>query len=372
MPDKGYHRTCFAGVEKFVKKTKNITRKIVFILLACLIVAGIIYGYGSKEDTEYTKNTLLMDTVITLRASGKNAKPAIEESIKRLNEINKMASANDSSSDISKINAAAGATPVAVHPEIVKMVQESIEYSKLTDGAFDITIGPLINLWGIGTENERVPSDDEIKANLPLIGYDKIKVDESANTILLTQKGMAIDLGGIAKGFATDEVLSIYQKYKMKNGLISLGSSTVYALGQNTQGSKWRIGIVNPRDENSDNYLGILRLSNEVISTSGDYERYFIKDGKRYHHILDPKTGYPADCGVMSDTIVIDDHVKNKGMISDILSTAVFILGKDKGMSFMQKLDGVSGEITTTDYKVYTTKRFDKRIESLNKKYTMQ
>ncbi len=350
----------------------NVMKKIGFILLVCLIVAGIIYEYNSTEDREYTKNTLLMDTVVTLRASGKNAESAVEESIDRLNEIDEMASASNRESDIAKINAAAGGTPVTVHPEIIQMIETSIRYSRLTEGSFDITVGPLIDLWGIGTDHERVPSDTEIKDKLALVGYDRIELDETANSVRLQGKGMALDLGAVAKGFATDEVLAIFQKYKIKNGLISLGSSTVYALGENPEGSAWTIGIVNPRDENSDNYLGVLRLSNEMISTSGDYERYFMEDGKRYHHILDPKTGYPADSGVMSDTLVISDQVADKGMVSDILSTAVFVLGQEKGMELLQTLDGVSGEITTTDDKVYTTGGFDERIEDLNQDYTLQ
>ena len=341
-------------------------------MLICLIVGGIVYEYNNGAEKEYTKNTLLMDTVITLRASGKNAKAAVDESIDRLKELDKMASATYPDSDIAKINLAAGDTAVTVHPEIVKMVQTSIQFSKLTEGSFDITVGPLINLWGIGTDKQCVPKDADIKEKLAFVGYDRIELDEKAGTIRLKDKGMAIDLGAVAKGYATDEVLAIYQKHQIKDGLISLGSSTVYALGKNKSGDAWTIGIVNPRDENSDNYLGIIRLSNEAISTSGDYERYFIQDGKRYHHILDPKTGYPADSGVMSTTLIVSDKTKDKGMISDILSTAVFILGKDKGLELMQKMDGVSGEITTTDKKLYTTPGFDKRIEELNSSYKIQ
>lgn len=346
-------------------------KKVGIVLFICLIIGGTIFGYNQLIDQEYTKNTLLMDTVITLRASGKNAQAAVDESIDRLKEIDKMASATNPDSDITKINQAAGDKAVTVHPEIVKMVQTSIQFSKLTDGSFDITVGPLINLWGIGTDKQGVPSDTDIKQKLTFVDYQKIELDEKANTVGLKDKGMAIDLGAVAKGFATDEVLAIYEKHQIKNGLISLGSSTVYALGKNKSGAAWTIGIVNPRDENSDNYLGVLHLSNEAISTSGDYERYFIKDGKRYHHILDPKTGYPADTGVMSTTLIVNDKVKDKGMVSDVLSTAVFILGKDKGLELMQKLDGVSGEITTTDKKLYTTSGFDKRIEDLNSSYHM-
>lgn len=351
---------------------KKTWKKIGFLLFSALLIVALFYGYGKQTKTEYTKNTILMDTVITLRASGKNAKPALEESMKRLQEIDKMASTTNADSDISKVNQAAGIKAVNVSSEIIRMVQMANQYSKLTDGAFDITIGPIVDLWGIGTDQQKVPSDIQIKEKLALVDYNNIVVDDKAKTLYLTKIGMKVDLGGVAKGFAADEVIKIYKKYGITDGLISLGSSTVYALGKNEEDENWTVGIMNPRDEKSDHYLGILDVSNEMISTSGDYERYFIKDGKRYFHIFDPKTGYPAESNVMSTTVVMNQSVKQKGMLSDILSSAVLVMGEEKGIKFLENIKGVSGEMTTTDKKVYTTKDFGKRIENLNKDYQMQ
>ncbi|BCZ44600.1 FAD:protein FMN transferase [Clostridium gelidum] len=344
-------------------------KKIICASIACISMALICTSCASQKNQYYEKSNIVMDTAVTLSASGANSKEAVEESFKKLDEINEMASTNIETSDIYKINNASGKSYVKVHPEIFKMIETSIKYSKLSDGAWDITLGPIIDLWGIGTDNERLPSDEEIKAKLPLVGYDKISINENDSSIMLQKEGMALDLGGIAKGFAADEVLKIYKKYNIENGLINLGSSSIYALGKNKDNKEWSVGIKHPRSEDPNEYMGIIKLSNESLSTSGDYERYFIKDNKRYHHILDPKTGYPVDNGVMSDTIVIDGNTTDNGMLSDLLTTTVFTLGPDKGLKLIDSLKGISCEITTSDHKVYTSDGFKDRIIDLNKEF---
>ena len=341
----------------------------IFIILI-LIISNLISCTNSKNQY-YEKSNIVMDTVVTLSAYGANSKEAVEESFKRLNEINEMASTNISTSDIYKINSSSGIEYVKVRPEILKMIETSIEYSKLSDGAFDITIGPIINLWGIGTDNEKIPSEEEIKSKLQLVGYDKISINENDSSVRLEKQGMSIDLGGITKGFAVDEVLKIYKKYNIENGLINLGSSSIYALGKNKDNNDWSVGIKNPRSEEANEYMGVIKLSDESLSTSGDYERYFIKDNKRYHHIIDPKTGYPVDNSVISDTIVVNDDTQNSGMLADILTTTVYTLGSEKGLKLINSLPGVSCEITTADYKVFTSEGFKGRITDLNKEFKL-
>ena len=344
-------------------------KKIIYLLIICISIILICISCTNSKNKYYEKTNIVMDTAVTLNAYGENSKEAVEESFKKLDEINEMASANISTSDVFKINDASGKSYVKVHPEIFKMIKTSLEYSKLSDGAFDITLGPIINLWGIGTENERLPSDEEIKGKLPLVGYDKISVNENDSSIMLQKEGMAIDLGGVAKGFAADEVLKIYKKYKIENGLINLGSSSIYAIGKNKEKNDWAVGIKHPRNEDPNEYMGVIKLSNESLSTSGDYERCFIKDNKRYHHIIDPKTGYPADNGVMSDTIVIDGALEDNGMLADILTTTVFTLGPDKGLKLINSMSKVSCEITTADYKVHISDGFKDRVTKLNKDF---
>ncbi|MFL0195697.1 FAD:protein FMN transferase [Clostridium sp. WILCCON 0269] len=245
---------------------------------------------------------------------------------KGLYELNDMASSTVVNSDVRKINNASGKNYVKVHPEIIKMIKASQKYSKISNGLWDITVGPLVNLWGIETDKARKPSDAETKSKLLLVGYSKISINEKENRVMLTQPGMAIDLGGIAKGFAADGVLKIYKKYNIQSGLINLGSSSIYAVGESGTGDPWGIAIKHPRSDENDNYLGIIEISNEGISTSGYYERYFMQNGKRYHYILNPSTGYPVDNGVMSVTVVIDGTVPDSCMLADILSLTVFEL----------------------------------------------
>lgn len=341
-------------------------KKHLCILLTCILSILSFVSCSNFNNQPYEQSEIKMDTFMTLKGFGPNAKTAVEESFKRIGEIDKMASPNISTSDVSKINSAAGKEYVKVHPEIIKMIKKSIQYSKLSGGAWDITVGPLINLWGIGTPNERIPSDAEIKAKLALVGYDKISINEADNSVMLQKPGMSIDLGGIAKGFATDEVLKIFKKYNIKNGLLNLGGSSMYAIGNNEKNLPWSVGIKHPRSQNSEDYLGIIKLSNQALSTSGDYERYFIKNNKRYHHILNPLTGYPADTGVISDTIVIDGSLPDNSMIADLLTTTVFVLGPEKGIKFVENMPKVECELTTSDYKIYTSSGLNKKIENLN------
>ncbi len=323
-----------------------------------------------SKSKAYEKNFITMDTPMKLTAYGPNAQKAVDESIQKLYELNDMASSTISNSDVSKINNAAGKSYVKVHPEIIKMLVASQKYSKLSNGAWDITVGPLINLWGIGTDKAKVPSETEIKSKLPLVGYEKIIIDEKNNSVMLKESGMSIDLGGIAKGFAADEVLKIYKKYNIKDGLINLGSSSIYAVGKNENSHPWSIGIKNPRNESAGNYLGIIKASDEALSTSGDYERYFIKDGKRYHHILNPSTGYPVDNGIMSVTVMVSGDVADNSMLADIMSLTVFELGTEKGIKLIDSMPNLACEITTTDYKIYKSSRFKDRISNLSNDFT--
>lgn len=346
-------------------------KKLIYVLgVSILLTLSLSACSKVSENKAYEKNFITMDTPMKLTAYGPNAQKAVDESIQKLYELNDMASSTISSSDVSKINNAAGKNYVKVHPEIIKMLVASQKYSKLSNGAWDITVGPLINLWGIGTDKAKVPSEDEIKSKLPLVGYEKIIIDEKNSSVMLKESGMSIDLGGIAKGFAADEVLKIYKKYNIKDGLINLGSSSIYAVGKSENSHPWSIGIKNPRNEIAGNYLGIIKASDEALSTSGDYERYFIKDGKRYHHILNPSTGYPVDNGIMSVTVMVSGDVADNSMLADIMSLTVFELGTEKGIKLIDSMPNLACEITTTDYKVYKSSRFKGRISNLSNDFT--
>jgi thiamine biosynthesis lipoprotein len=344
-------------------------KKLIYVVVLSLIVL-LCNACSNEQALHFEKSDIAMDTAVTLSADGPKAQQAVEESLQKLHELDEMASTEIATSDVARVNQAAGKDYVQVHPEIYKMVETSIAYSKKSNGVWDITVGPLIQLWGIGTDHARLPSQGEIAAKLALVGYKKIILRPADHSIMLRDPGMSIDLGGVAKGFASDEVLKIYKKYDIKNGLINLGASSLYAVGKNRKGQPWAIGLKHPRSDKDNDYLGIVKISDEALSTSGDYERFFIENGKRYHHILDPKTGYPADNGVMSDTVVINGSEPDNGMLSDIITTVLFVLGPQKGIEFLNNEPHISGEITGTDNKIYTADGFREKLFDLNKDFT--
>jgi thiamine biosynthesis lipoprotein len=326
----------------------------------------------SKEDEKVDKYATKMDTIMHLTAYGPNASKAIEAAFNRVDEIEKIASSSISTSDVNKINEAAGKEYVNVHPEIIKIIKTSVEYSKISNGAFDITVSPLIKLWGIGTADERIPADPEIKERVALVGYNNISINDADNSVKLMKAGMAIDLGGVAKGFTADEIIKVLKKYDVNRAIINLGGSSIYTLGKKPDKTLWSIAIQNPRKEKNEGNIGIVNLNQGALSTSGDYQRFFIKEGKRYHHILDPATGYPAEAGVMSDTILVDSSIDDCNMIADILTKITFVSGVDKGFKIIDSLEGISCMALTKDFKIYKSSRWHTKIEDLSTEFTME
>ena len=306
-----------------------------------------------------------MDTSVSLRATGEEAKEAVDEGFERLAVLDKLAGQNEDS-DVSRINAAAGKDYVKVDPAIYEMIEYAKDYSAKSQGEWDITIGVMTNLWHIGNADQHVPSPEEVSQALMKVNYKDILLRPEDHSVMLAKPGMAIDLGGVAKGYAVDEIRKIYEKHHIESGLINLGASSMYAVGKTTKGKPWNIGIKHPRSDNNQDFLGIVAIENQALSTSGDYERYFIQDGVRYHHIFDPRTGYPARSGVMSDSIIIDGSVPHAGMLSDMLTTIVFVLGPQKGLDLVHSMEGVDCENTGTDNAIYLTPGFRDHFSDLN------
>lgn len=307
------------------------------ILWLSLLLMLLLTGCGQEKTVKQT--ALVMDTVASLTATGAEADLAVTEGLQRLREIDAMASPDGEESDLQKLADAAGTGQwVTLHPEVFHMLEVSQEYSRKSSGAWDVTAGALVRLWGIGTDKERVPSAEEISAAQAKTGWQKLELQPATHSARLGETGMSIDLGGIAKGFALDEVRKIYERHGVKNGLINLGASSLYALGRNDKGTKWQIGIRDPRSEDKTAMAALAPISDQALSTSGDYERYFEQDGVRYHHLLDPRTGRPADSGIRSDTIVVDGSITDAGMLSDLLTTTVFVLGTEAGKDFLDSL----------------------------------
>lgn len=309
-----------------------------------------------------TTSSYSLGTIINLRVQGMEAKQAIEKAIERLNDIDDKMSVFKDNSEISKINLKAGDLSEIISKDTYLVIKESLRYSKLLDGAFDPTIRPLVALWNIGTAKEKIPEKYEIENRLKLVNYKDVVLDDSNFSVRLKQKKQSLDLGGIAKGFAADEIRDIFYKYNIRCALIDLGGN-IFALGGKEDGTPWRIGIQDPFKDRGE-FMGVLSVKNKSVVTSGNYERYFIQGGKRFHHIIDPKTGYPSDSKIISATIISDNSIDGDG-----LSTGVYIVGIDKAMELIESISGVDAIFITDDKKTYITSGIKDNFQITNKEF---
>lgn len=273
------------------------------------------------------RHMLALGTVVTLRAEGEEAAAALDESAARLRALDALFDAANPESDIARLNAAAGGDSIAIAPETRHLLEISQEYSARTGGAWDITIGPLSYLWREAIARQSVPEGKAVQEARALVDWQKLELTPDGHARLL-KPGMAVDPGGAAKGLALDEVRRIFSAHHIKNGLISLGESSLCAVGQNPAQKPWQIALRHPRQKPPAR-LGVLPLTGALLATSGDYEHFFIADGRRYHHIIDPRTGWPAENGTAGAVLALPDTDPSVGLSSDILSTILFILGND-------------------------------------------
>lgn len=291
----------------------------------------------------------IFDTIVTVRIYGENATEEHLEAIEELlHSIDAKMSRTRADSEISQVNQAAGQQAVAVSKETFQVVQAALEYSKQTNGVFDLTIGPLVNLWQIGNENARVPKQEEINEALKLINYKHVELNEQEHTIRLTQPGMIIDLGAIAKGYAADEIAAYLLTEGMNSAMIDLGGN-IYALGSKPGDLPWTIGIQDPSQDRG-KPIGSLKVRNKTMVSSGIYERYFFENDIRYHHILDTHLGYPVNNGLTSVTIIT-----NHSLDADALSTTAFAMGLSKGLAFVEAIPDTEAVFLTGDKLLYTT-----------------
>lgn len=273
-----------------------------------------------------SKEFFAMDTYMEVDAYGDNGEKAVAKAEKEVNKLDSILSTGKSTSEISKLNKN---KKQVVSADTMSLIKESVKISKATNSAFNSTIYPLMELWGFTTKNYYVPKDNEIKPLLNHMDIDNIKIDERKNEVSFKDSNMKIDLGAIAKGYTSSKIIDIFKENNIKSGMVTLGGN-VQVLGKKPDGSLWKVGIQNPIGE--DEYLGVLQTSDKAVITSGGYERNFTKNGKIYHHILDPSNGYPANNGLTSVTIISSD-----GTLADALSTSLFVMGKDKAIDFYKK-----------------------------------
>jgi len=338
------------------------------IIITCTILAIMLSACSKKVVAPVepiSKTEFLMGTVCTIKIYDKSSTNVLDKAFKRISEIENTMSINKEDSEVIDINNAAGVKPIKIADGTMEVLKEGLKFAKLTDGKMDITVGPLVKLWGIGTDAARVPSKQEIQEKKALINYKDLILDEKNKTAFLKNKGMIIDLGAIAKGYTADEVSEVLKENGVEHAIINLGGN-VFAMGKNVTGSSWKIGIQDPFTQRGD-IIGMIEVENKSIVTSGIYERYFEKDGKKYHHILDTSTGYPCDNSIAGVSIVSE-----KSIDGDALSTSVFSLGLNDGMKFINTMPGVEAIFITKDKQVYITPGLKDNFKITNAAFTLK
>lgn len=323
----------------------------------------------------FKENRVLMDTVCTITvvsSSEEKAKEAIESGFHEIKKLETLLNNFSPDSEISAVSRSAGIKPVRVSRETLDIMQKTIDISNMTGGSFDPTIEPVIKLWQFSKRpaDPSLPSRDIISNTLKLVDYKKIKMDTAASEMYLQEKGMELDLGGIAKGYAADKAVEVIKAKGIRAALVAIAGD-IRGYGLSTTGNPWRVGMQVPRPENPDtekpweDIFASIHLKDSAISTAGDYQRFFIKDGKRYHHIIDPKTGYPAESGLISVSVIAPE-----GYVSDGIDTAVLVLGVERGMKLLESM-GIDGILVDSEKKVYTTRNLKGEVEILHKGYQL-
>lgn len=364
---RGQSLTCldmFNGRRNLRKRSAaGILCSSLFLTVISATVLGKTTTVVYAADVEkYTNSDFAMDTVVseTLYTSGADINTQIGEKLREMETT--LLSWTEENSQISQLNNAEGKT-MEVSDDLVADLEKIRQLSQDSDGVFDPTLGKIIRLWNIDGENPHVPDQSEIDTLLPEVGYEKIQVDGNNVTLL---DGCTLDLGAVGKGMGCDQIMDYLQTQPDVVGMIlNLGGSSVMTYGEKPDGSSWKVALTDPHDTEGD-YLGAITLdANQFLSTSGDYEKYFIEDGIRYHHILDPKTGYPVQNGLTSVTIVCD-----QGYLADGLSTACFVLGLDAAKPLLEKYDA-EAVFVDEDKNVYVTSGLMDKFELMKDGYTV-
>jgi thiamine biosynthesis lipoprotein len=328
---------------------KSIKKSLFLIFFIIFFLTGCQKDVKNSVPAEpVSESELMLGTVCRISLYDSSSEEAFDAGFARIDEIEQEMSLNIETSEISRINEAAGTgMPVSVSKDTFNVVQKALEIAQRSSGIFDPTIGTLVQMWGIGSDGARIPSEDEITFGLSVTDYTQVDTQPSDRSIMLAQAGMMLDLGGIAKGYAADEVRTVLTEMGIESAIINLGGN-VLTVGSKPDGSPWKIGIQDPASSRGE-YVMILELANLAVVTSGPYERFFVgEDGRRYHHILDTRTGYPADSDVTSATIVTESS-----FLADALSTTVYAMGLEKGMALVEEYDDVEAIFINEDNQLF-------------------
>lgn len=331
---------------KWIKKRQ----KIFIFLLFLLFLAGCTSRKDEAGDEAETR-FFGMDTDISITAYGKNAEEALADARSKVTELERLWSVTDENSDIYAINHSQGRT-VSINRETEKILSFALYMAEKTGGALEPTIYPVLTAWGFTTGENRIPGRSELVEILQNVGYGNVKL--YGNEVTLPD-GMELDLGAVGKGYAADEVANILKEAGITSALLDLGGN-IQLIGTKPNGDDWKIGL---RDPFGETYMGVLSINDRAVVTSGNYERYFIgEDGKRYGHILDPSTWYPAENGLVSVTIVATE-----GKLCDALSTSLFVMGQEAAVNYWRENPDFEMILLTEDRKIYLTEGLTDKFE---------
>ena len=331
-------------------------------ILAILIWIWTNYGYRSTrfECTNYAMGTYIQQTVY-----GRNAETAAAAAAKSIGDLEDLISWRIEDSDIQRLNENAGVDWIDIDPKTVSILKLALDVAEKSGGAFDPTIQPISALWDFGGDNQQVPDPALIQEFLPFVNYKDLRVDAEENSASLKLHYMAVDLGAVGKGAACTEAVSAYAEAGAEAGIISVGGS-VGVFWEKADGTPWSIAVRDPKsEENKAAALGSLDLVSGYVSTSGSYEKQFTENGVFYHHLLNPKTGYPEQNGLVSVTVIASD-----GALSDALSTACFVLGLEKGAALLEEYDA-SGIFIDENNTIYVTENAKDQFHLTSSSYTL-
>lgn len=334
------------------------------VLLA--ITIGVSFS-GCYKNANYNKiepvsrTELLMGTSIKITLYDYEDKKSLDKAFERIKEIEDTVSINKEGTELVELNNNAGIKPVKLSDDSIEIIEKGMEYSRMSEGSYDISIGPLVKLWSIGLPEAKVPAQKEIEETLKVINYKDVEIKNN-NEVFLKEKGMILDLGSIAKGYAADEVVELLEREGVTKAVVDLGGN-IYVMGEKAENQDWKIGVQNPIAPRG-SAIGSILLEDKSIVTTGVYERYIETDEKRYHHVLNPKTGFPYETEIAGVTIVAD-----KSIDADSLSTLTFTKGVEEGLKFIEKINNVEAIFVTNDKEIYKTSGIKDNFKLINNEF---
>jgi FAD:protein FMN transferase len=326
------------------------------------IVALLVPALAARADAPLSRTEQVLWTTCTITLYDRPSEATLTAAFDRLHEIQDRMGVSVPGSQLDAIGDSAGEAPVRVSEDLFSIIQRMLDLARISGGLFDPTVGPLMKVWSMSTGQGKLPEPAAIAAARGLVDWKEVLVNPAARTVYLKRSGMRLDAGGVLKGYAGDEVVRILRSRGVRSALVDLGGNIV-AMGAKPDGSQWRIGIQNP-DAQRDTDFALVSVADKAVVTSGVYEHFFTRGGKRYHHIMDTRTGYPVDNGLLSVTVIADTS-----MDADSWDTVLFCLGPRDGLALARRL-GIEMIMVTVDHTLYATDAAAKEITITDPAFT--